>query len=250
MPNVVVMPTLKRPEFLALALESIDQAEHAPEDVRIFVDYTPWSYVLDDVEYVRNTFMPRATIYQAHSHPVTPSGCWNILNAYKQGYESGAEIIFFIEEDVRVKPDYFKWNEEVHAEKKYFATCGRYIQRFGDNYFTNPGASFRRESLELVVPHICDDFFADRRGYLTRKFGYFGEASDLDDGLIRHVQRSINGIIKYPDQPKAVHQGFRFYGKNEQHRTTGSIQERIDQLRVMLPQIDPSCKGFGDFEKF
>lgn len=249
MKSIVVMPTLKRPEFLALALESIDRAEQSPEDIRIYVDHTDEKR-LSEVEYVRDTYLPYAMVFHAKEHISAPSGCWNILNSYKEGYESGADVIFFIEEDVRIRPDYFTWNFEVHAEKKYFATCGRYIKRFGNNYFTNPGASFRRESLGLVVPHICDDFFADRRGYLTRTFGKFEEASDLDDGLIRHVQRSVNGIVKYPDQPKAVHQGFWFYGKNEEYRTVGSIQERIDQLRELVKRVDPKTSPTRDFEPF
>lgn len=249
MANVVVIPTLKRPEFLALALEAIDKAEQAPDDVRIFLDYTPWPYVLDEVQYVRDKYMPRATIYQAKSHPAAPSGCWNILNAYKQGYESGADIIFFIEEDVRIYHDYFTWSIRAQ-DTSCFAASGRRIARYGENYFTNPGASFRCESLALVVPHIGDNFFNDRRGYLTRTFGAFEEASDLDDGLIRHVMRSIKGNVVYPETPKVAHQGFHMYGKMEECRTTGYIEDRISQLRVMLNRIDPSCKGFGDFEPY
>ena len=105
MKTIVVMPTLKRPEFLALALESIDQAEQAPEDIRIYVDHTDEKR-LSEVKYVRDTYLSRAMIFHAKEHVSAPSGCWNILNAYKQGYESGADIVFFVEEDIRVRPDY------------------------------------------------------------------------------------------------------------------------------------------------
>jgi len=248
MPNVVVMPTFKRPEFLALALESVDRADQAPDDVRIFLDYSD-AKRLDEVEFVRDTYCPRASIYQAKPHVEAPSGCWNILNAYKQGFNCGAEIIFFVEEDCRIYRDYFTWSIKAQ-DSGCFATCGRYIKRYGENYFTNPGASFRRESLALVVPHICDSFFADRRAYLTKTFGEFEEASDLDDGLIRHAQRSVNGFVMYPDTPKVAHQGFRMYGRTEEWRTTGSIQDRISQLRVMLDHIDPWNRYTQDFEPF
>jgi hypothetical protein len=248
MKTIAVVPTLKRPEFLALALESVDRADQAPDDVRIFLDYAD-AKRLDEVEFVRNTYCPRASLYQAKPHVQAPSGCWNILNAYKQGFDCGAEIIFFVEEDVRVYHDYFTWSVKAQ-DSGCFATCGRYIKRYGENYFTNPGASFRRESLALVVPHIRDSFFDDRRTYLTKTFGQFEEASDLDDGLIRHAQRSVNGFVMYPDTPKVAHQGFRMYGRTEEWRTTGSIQDRISQLRVMLDHIDPWNRYTQDFEPF
>lgn len=249
MSNVVVMPTLKRPEMLALALESIDRADQAPDDVRIYIDYSDRYKIVDEVEYVRDTYLPRATIYQAKPHVKAPSGCWNILNSMKGGYESGADLIFFIEEDVRVYHDYFTWSIGAQTSG-CFASSGRHIKRYGDNYYTNPGASFRRESLALVVPHINDSFFNDRRGYLTKTFGAFEEASDLDDGLIRHVMRSVKGFVKYPETPKVAHQGFHMYGKMEECRTIGNIQEKIVQLREMLERIDPTCRGFGDFEPY
>jgi hypothetical protein len=249
MSNVVVMPTLKRPEFLALALESIDRAEQAPDDVRIYIDFDDRYKIADQVEYVRDKYLPRATIYQAKAHVKAPSGCWNILNSMKGGYESGADLIFFIEEDVRVYHDYFKWSIEAQRSG-CFATSGRFIKRYGENYYTNPGASFRRGSLALVVPHINDDFFSDRRAYLTRTFGAFEGASDLDDGLIRHVMCSVNGFVEHPDTPKVVHQGFHMYGKAEQWRTTGGIQDRITQLREMLNRLDPLQQGLRDFEPF
>ena len=248
MKTIAVVPTLKRPEFLALALESVDRADQAPDDVRIFLDYSD-AKRLDEVEFVRDTYCPRASIYQAKPHVEAPSGCWNILNAYKQGFNCGAEIIFFVEEDCRIYRDYFTWSIKAQ-DSGCFATCGRYIKRYGENYFTNPGASFRRESLALVVPHICDSFFDDRRTYLTKTFGQFEEASDLDDGLIRHVQRSVNGFVMYPDTPKVAHQGFRRYGRTEEWRTTGSIKERIAQLRVILTHIDPKGRYTSDFEVY
>lgn len=245
----VAIPTLKRTEMLALALEAIDRAEQSPEDIRIFLDYTDDSKKLGDVEYVRDTYCPRATIYKAKLHVKAPSGCWNILNAYKQGFESGTDFIAMIEEDVRVYGDYFKWSTQAQ-ESGCFASCGRFIRRYGENYFTNPGAFFRRESLSLVVPHINDSFFNDRRGYLDKTFSPFPDASDLDDGLIRHVMRSVNGFVKYPETPKVAHQGFRMYCRMEEFRPTGNIQQRVDQLRNILKHIDPSWRYTQDFEPF
>lgn len=246
MANVVVMPTFRRPEFLALALEAIDRADEAPDDVRIYADH---GSCLDDLDWVRDTFLPRAQILHAISHVKAPSGCWNILNSMKAGYETGADIVFFVEEDVRVHRDYFTWSTQAQVSG-CFATSGRFIKRYGENYYTNPGASFRRGSLGLVVPHINPDFFKDRRGYLTRTFGEFGEASDLDDGLIRHVMRAQGGFVRFPETPKVAHQGFHLFARREEWRPVGSIQDRVVQLREILKHIDPKDRYTQDFEPF
>src|ERR1035437_1323291 len=114
--SIVVMPALKRPEMAALALERIGSAQFSNElDVRIYVDYTT-RQTLDEFEYIRDIYFPEATIYHAHEHIPVPSGCWNILHALKEGYESGAELIFLIEEDVMVFPDYFEWSRKAHND--------------------------------------------------------------------------------------------------------------------------------------
>src|SRR3954468_16945516 len=117
--STVVIPTLKRPEFLALVLESIEQAKSAPSDVRIFVDVAS-DEVLDDVEFVRNTYFPSAQIFHANPHVEAPSGAWNILHAIQQGFKTGCEFVHLIEEDVRVFKDYFDWCLETHQSGDYF----------------------------------------------------------------------------------------------------------------------------------
>ena len=93
--SVVVMPTFCRPEFLALALEKVAVANNVPDDVRIFLD-TCSDERMSEVEFVRDTYLPTAEIFRAGAHIICPSGTWNILNSLKQGYETGAEYIYFI----------------------------------------------------------------------------------------------------------------------------------------------------------
>jgi hypothetical protein len=245
--NIVVMPALHRPEMAALALERIRSTPEAGSlDVRIFVDHSTEA-VLDDFEYVRDEYFPEATIYHAGEHIYAPSGCWNILNALKAGYESGAEYIFLIEEDIMTYPDYFTWNFAQSGD--HFATCGRFIRAHFSDYYTNPGACFRSEKLKLVIPHICDDYFAFRRDYLNRVFPpVMDDASDLDDGLIRRVIRSVNGHVLYPGTPKVAHQGFHYYNKLVQYKIEGSISERIESARNLLARVQSADRYSHDFE--
>lgn len=246
--NIVVIPTNKRTEMLALSLQRLAEASSASIDldVRIYQD-TCDEKRLDDVECVRDLYYPSAQIYVAHPHVAAPSGCWNILNALKQGYESGAERIFLLEEDVLVYPGYFEYS---CAQKWSFAACGRLVARHSSAYYTNPGASFHRSALACVMPHICDEFFADRRAYLDRTFGVMDDASDLDDGLVRRVIRQQDGWVTYPEKPLCAHIGFQYYRKLDIYKNEGPLQERIEKLRRMLEEVKPTDRYAGDFEPY
>ena len=250
--SVVVIPTLRRPEMLALTLEKLSktpQAEHL--DVRIFLDTAP-PETLEDVAYCRDTYLPTAEIFQAGEHVKVLSGCWNILNALKNGYETGADRIFLVEEDVFVAPNFFEWHWQKHSEGNHFVTCGRRHGRMPMDFYSNPGTCYTRESLGQVMPHICDDFFRDTKAYLSKHFPtMIGKDGDLDDGLIRKVQRSVNGKVTCAQPPVAFHQGFHYYNCFQEFKINGgSIQLRIAQLRHLLPTIDPHGRYTSDYEPY
>jgi hypothetical protein len=246
--SVVVMPTFARPEFLALALEKVAAADNAPDDVRIFLDACSDGR-LAEVEYARDTYLPTAEIFRAGNHIICPGGTWNILNSLKQGYETGAEYVFFIEEDVLIKPTFFNEHYRMQSEGDYFVTCGRNLRGRVD-YYSNPGTCYRRDKLAQVIPHIDLKYFANQVSYLTQCFPHMDDAGILDDGLIRRVMRSVEGEAKCAEPPIAVHQGFHYYNKFVEYKTSGSIQDRIAQLRVMLTTIDPTNRYTRDFEVF
>lgn len=242
------MPTLKRPELLALSLEKLNE-NPGDFDVNIYLDTCPDDR-LDEVEYVRDTYFPSADILRAAKHVDAPSGCWNILNALKGGYDSGADRVFLVEEDVMIYPTFFSWHIGMQMMDLKAVTCGRFIDRYGEGYYTNPGACFPRHILARLVPHINDEFFQDRRGYMDRVFGVWEDASDLDDGLIRRVLRQIGARVKYPCQAAVAHQGYHQFGRSAGNKTEGTIQERIEQARLILSKIDPTQRYYRDFEPY
>jgi len=247
--SVVVVPTFARPEFLALSLEKISQADDVPGDVRIFLD-TCSDGRLDEVEFVRDHYYPTADIFRTGFHIVVPGGSWNILHALAEGYATGAELVYFVEEDVFVRPGFFRRHIELQESGDYFVTCGRKLKNRDDSYYSNPGTCYRREKLELVMPHIGLQYFADQEGYLSRLFPHMDDAGTLDDGLIRRVMQSVGGKVKCAVPAIASHCGFHYYGKFEQYKTVGSIEERISQLRIILAKVDPKDKYTSDFEVF
>lgn len=250
---VVTIPTCRRPEMLALNLQKLDQSLRPDNlDVRIFADTDA---NLEHVEYVRNKFYPDALIFHAPPHVQSPSGCWNILNSIKQGYETGADFIFLIEEDVLVRPNYFQSHLEMLTNSEYLASCGRkdrgHYPVYGPLY-VNPGSCLTRRLVEQVIPHINDQYFTDLRSYLDRELPpVWDEQSSLDDGLLRRVIRQMGGKCAYPEIGVCVHQGWAFYNKIDIYMNDEKdIERRIARLKELIASIRPGDRYARDFEPF
>jgi hypothetical protein len=235
--------------MLALTLQKLQNSNRPDDlDVRIFADN---SADLESVEYVRDLYYPEALIFQAKPHIEAPSGCWNILNSIKQGYETGAEHIILLEEDVLVRPGFFEWHLNP-SNRQYLASCGRKDRHHYPIYgplYTNPGSCLRHELVEQLVPHINDDYFTRLREYLDEHFEPWDTQSILDDGLIRRVIRKMGGQAVYPEKPVCAHIGWRFYGKLDLYQNNEvGIENRITRLRQLMQSIKPGDRYASDFE--
>ncbi len=255
----IVIPTAHRPEMLALCLESLAKLPDCPP-VHISLDYilTNADTVKEETLYIRDTRFPRATMHYQPEHPVnTYSGCWNILHSMKIGYETGAEYVFMLEDDVQVYPCWLTWSLEQMATGNYLATCGRriplFFEKHGDIY-TNPGSCLRRDLLQNLMPHINNDYFSWTAEYIRKTFGREPINSSLDDGLIRMVIWQMNGLCKYPDHPVCAHQGLDWYRNLDIFMNDGNIEERIAGLREIHKKLesgDPHYLRYSqDFEPY
>lgn len=249
MKEVVVIPTFSRPEFLALALRSIDESYNPPDDIRIFADF---GANLPEIEYVRDIYYPIAEIFHAKPHVKLPGGCWNILTSIKMGFETGADLVYLVEEDVMVRPHFFDWHREQH-DGSLLASCGRKDARFYPLYpgaYTNPGSCLSKALGDVLSPHICEDYFRDLKGYLMRHFEPNDAWSTLDDGLIRRVIVKMGQTCQYPNFLGGVcaHQGIRGYRQFDIYKNEGGIKERIAELERLLASIRPGDRYALDFE--
>lgn len=253
MSEVVVIPTYARPEILAHALDKISGCPDAPDDVRIFLDHSPETRV-QEVEYVRDKFLPRALLFHAEEHVACTSGTWNILHSIKSGYETGAERVWLVEEDVLMFPGAFERGRKELASGKWLAFCGRLLQPFYERYgtlYTNPGSVLSRRLLDQVIPHINDRYFADTGGYIREVFKHEPFNSSLDDGLIRMVVREMQGACGYPERPICAHQGFNWYDEIDIYSNhEGTLDERIAKFKVITDSMKPTDRYAGDFEPF
>lgn len=248
--SVVCIPTLKRTEMLALTLEKLSQTPEADRlDVRIFLDHCP-DIKLEETEFVRDEYFPQADIFRAQTHVIAPSGTWNILQSLKNGYESGAKFVFLVEEDVLVRPEFFQRHYEMQESGDYFVTCGRRCGHMPLDFYSNPGSCYKREKLGLVVPHIRMEYFANLSGYVEKYFPRMDDLGVLDDGLIRRIMKSAGGKALCAEPRICSHVGFHYYGRLQPWIVSGTIQERVEQLRKMLPTVDPMGRYSRDFEPF
>lgn len=257
--SVIVMPAAHRPEMMALSLESLRTALTSATGsttsikTNIYLDSTGKNN-LADYEFVRDTYFPDARIILQPEHPDYPSGSWNILHTIKAGYETSAEFVYFLEEDVRVRPSYFPWVTDQFSQHAYAAVCPRRDPRFWRHFpgfYTNPGSVLPRATAAEVSRHVVPAYFMDMRGYLDREFGPLDQHTVLDDGLIRRVCLRL-GECKFPDgENHCIHQGWGMYGKIDRYMNNeGDIQTRIARLREMITTVKNTDRYAPDFEVF
>jgi hypothetical protein len=234
--------------LLALTLERLSQTT-CPSDVHIYADSVDETR-LREIEVVRDLYFPEAFLFHAQPHIAAPSGCWNILNTIKNASQ-WAENVYLVEEDVIVFPGFFDWHE---AQNDAVASCGR---RHWDSrwkyrdLYTNPGSCLRRPLLDALLPHICDDYFRDTRGYLDRTFGPWHEITHLDDGLIRNVMKQQCWFPVYPDAPVCAHIGFRGYGQLDIYANNETeIEKKIARAREIMAGVSNTDQYARDFEPY
>lgn len=242
--GVVVIPAANRPEFAALTLEQLGKARQCPA-ILFNVDYID-DNLKKDFQYVFDHYSPpQTTLTYRQPHLQVSSGCWNILESIRDGYNTGAEGVFLVEEDVLVYPDFFEhhWKQ---VESGAIVSCGRRCQRFyprSPGIYTNPGSYLSREFLHKLIPHINDEFYQNTGGYMDRVIGQVEGINGLDDGLIRRVLWSNDWKVSYPsmEDPKCAHVGFQAYENRYDFchvDETKDIQGKIDNLRNLLKTID------------
>jgi hypothetical protein len=253
--EIVVMPTCKRPEFLALALERLKAAW--PGDIPVHV-HADTSANLGEVQWAVDNYFPRADIYQWADHTLAPSGTWNILKSIESGYDHGADLVYLIEEDVMVYPDYFARHRAIYDAGAHdgtvLATCGRLeprLQRLFGEQYTNPGAALTRKLIEQVIPHMNDSYFSNPAEYVLENFEPWLGMSILDDGLIRRVIKQMGGKSLTFEPAVCRHQGFFYYNRLDRYMNfEATIWGKIARLREIIAGIVPGERYATDFEPF
>jgi hypothetical protein len=249
--DVIVIPTFQRPDFLFVCLDCISKC---PEVERLTLHVSVDSHVRKkfDSEIVR--VIERFAQLRPQTFIQPPTSCWgnsrNVLLGLQRALEEEPQFVFYVEEDVFVGADFFRWHNEIHRQDTIFCSVASKnphlppaleVELGPEEYYVRPtdyagiGVCFPRRAVEHVVEHATPRYFEDLRGYLKRVFPHsrYGSNWVEQDGLIRRLLEESSLGVAWSGVPRAYHAGF--YGYNRPGRPlVGSLDDRIRALQLIM----------------
>lgn len=269
MPDVCLIPVFDRAELLHHCLRNIEKADGAQDILFLF---KPDHGTKPEVMGVMGAFKLNFGILPNGDPPRIPrlmKQSWNMLTGYGMAASEAGEggLVYMVESDVMVAPDFFEWPKRVNATHQIPFCCiasadtndtaGEHrrqanISGSGDFYYSTStyrsiGVCWRAQILhDLIAPHCTPGYFLNPHAYLKSNFPInpWGTTWCEQDGLIRRIQINTFGrstasvsdkmdtmLIAYPFEPKCYHAGY--YGGNRgntRHAPKGSLQQRIEQV--------------------
>ena len=263
MQEIVIVPTYKRSEFLAFCLTKIRAIE--PDiPIVVFPDRgTLFDPELQEVKAmfpdVRWCWVPEHEFY---------GNSYNTMEAYRWAYNWGADLTFYVEDDVVVHDNFFKWHRDQHDDcPDLFASMAWVFNRYTDlveqtlyqPWFYAIGDCFSRKKLWLVVKHASPLYYADMPGYIDTVFKdcalnrgrpQFGIEHYEQDGLIQRVLDLDKSQTASPAIAKCTHLGVfgynRGWGRQEdffRHCTT--LPERMARIEQLMADEYERVELFG-----
>jgi hypothetical protein len=260
--SITLITSYSRPQYLKLCLEYLSQAVGIEnQEIWLFVDrgrslVREFYEVLADFKHlsIRTTFRPEHN-YHGNSY--------NTLEAYKEAYATDAKFIYLVEDDVLVRPDFFKWHEAIQEKVNPFVSvayrCSRnsevrtdivdpeaYLTSSKD--FASIGCCWRREQLAPVIQHAKIEYYSDLAGYLAKHFPnnrFAGSFWEQDGMVMRLLGNNNDYIVAFGYVPRSFH--FGNFGYN---RPRGS-RLSYDELKGIihdLEKIKEADRDFGDIE--
>ena len=237
MPDIVIVPTFSRPEMLQVCLEHIFACpEAADAEVRVVVDQhagrlTP----LLEIREVARHFPVVTIVREPHRYS---GNSFNVLSSYTEAYQSQAELVYLVEDDVMVSPDFFTWHRQVQLDADPFCSIAianprRPVQRLEGFHlecdYASLGVCFRRGRLRAVIDHAVANYYVNQIGYLRRHFAA-GDFFAEQDGLIKRVMEKHEFTAAWACVPRARHVGWYGYHRPA-HRPHGPLHSRIATVR-------------------
>lgn len=253
MQDIVIVPTYERPEMLWHCLKHIAASpDHKTVEIWVYVD----NHIgqppppIEEIKEVVWKF-PQLTIQLKARPPHQFHGnSLNVMMAYKDAYAgTEARLVFMIEDDVLIHPEFFAWHRTQHAECKGCPSIGCSIgvvkeKQYGP--YASLGVCFKRETLKFLLPHCRVEYFHNLRGYCRQHFPPVSWDCEQDGLWCRLL---MNQKIVWATTPMAQHVGWYGYHRKKSTRPQGTLEQRFDQVRQVL--TNPSIlrvwqKEFGD----
>ena len=251
MKECVIIPAYRRQPWLYCCIKRIrEQDPKIP--IYVFSDRgepVPFLHVYRDELKAKLIVQP---IHHFHGNS------WNAGTALRFAYNMGYELITYIEEDTMAKPDLLAWTREMHSEldesMNIFCTCGwvfNYHMPFcDDNYLVPwiyfPQFSITRQKLELLLPHLNYEYFADMDKYLMENFPenalnkLYPQCCHTEiDGLAQRVLMQSRTQVCWCATPKVRHCGPVGYnrgweGMDAFFEGCPSFEDKVDRVEAFI----------------
>lgn len=254
--DIVIIPVYYRPEFLQLCLEFLNVClESQDKEFWICLDAHEEdagkisTSMKVEQGLVVNSWKNKLSIKFIQRKPHKFYGnSLNILEAYKSAYATDAEFVYLVEDDVIVRPDFFKWHMSIQ-KPKYFCSIafGHKLRSPNSSLFyetqsyTSCGVCWRRENLGRIVEHANENYYGNLSEYLHSKFPaskYENETLE-QDGLIRRIIERDNLTNIQPALPRCFHVGAYSYHRGLGPLTPqGTFSERLYFWRKAISNPD------------
>lgn len=234
--EIVIVPTYQRSEFLYCALECIRAAEPA-------IPVHVWPDRGTDELAVCEKF--GAVHHWTWQHTYHGNSA-NLCEAMKWAHSQNASLVYVIEDDCLVEPDFFSWcRAALRSHPEAFAACGwKYspdaLEGDGPDmlmaWYLSVAAALPRRSLAAIVQHARPEYYANMRRYLDRAYpASFRRGSEHheQDGLVLRVCESESRRCVWPRRPRARHIGWSGYHMSGKP-FAGTLEERVGLIKLAL----------------
>lgn len=253
--NIVIMPGHSRPEYFKVWTELVKKANGASNLFYLFCLDSGYDPKYMDLIYEFPYECAYIEMPEAKGLSLGKQSR-NVLNGMIAAAQHTDELVYYVEEDVFIGVDFFRWHEEVHKrEKDIFCSIGtksnNYTYKtdgFTSHYFLSHevdyqalGNCFKKEViLDLIYPHFNDSYLTNPTAYCLKHFpnSIIGRIWTEQDGLIRRILEQKKMPVAFPSVPFAFHSGF--YGYNRQPELMRkSYEEKLDMIRRVC--FDPAA---------
>lgn len=264
--ETVIVPLHRRGHFALACLTRLYTAARDDDTLtfHLAIDANPTREVVHVArQFVQKVDDHRAVIVQRDR--TFRGNSFNVLTAYAEVVDSGAEVIHLVEEDILVGKDYFDYHRQVRAaDPTVFAVCACRNQFWPlgtnppaeeDAYYLQTcyqsiGISFTPDMLRHVTGHNIRNFCINPSGYLHRFFpdSKLGTQYAEQDGLIYRIVEALDTHVAFPCVPRAYHAGFTGYNRAG---TTlpGTLEDQARRILAMNgDELNAASRSYRDYE--
>lgn len=246
--DIVIMPGFNRPEYFKVWTEIVQKADKADEMLYVFcLDYgydSKYDGLVDEFPF------DNAVIRMDKSSLGLGKQSRNVLNGMIAGAKWAKDkgLVFYIEEDVFIAKDFFRWHHDVHKQQKnIFCSIGTKnnntdykVDGMPGHYYISDrpdyqalGSCFKPEViLDYIAPHFNAAYLTNPTAYCLRNFpkSIIGSIWTEQDGLIRRIMEINKKYAAFPCVPRGYHAGI--YGYNRQPKIMGKpYEEKLQIIR-------------------